>query len=158
MITSRCRARIRLARPDLSASTRWAITACSSSPNSKLSFIEAQAPPLPAGFNGQNALFDFINAYYVAADFPPPDGLSANFLARSYAAGIAGVPIYPQTLAVGFLSPTYAAGPSAGAAITQAPLVGAPVLPDPPYAIGVVTPGTPSEDRLGFLILGEATL
>jgi hypothetical protein len=73
----------------------------------KLSFLEAQSPPLPAGFNGESLLLAMCDQFFVSQ------------------------------------------GSVAG---------GVPVTPDPPYAIGFVTPGTSGDSRLNSLILNEAVI
>lgn len=96
----------------------------------KLSFLEAQTPPLPAGFSGQSALMDFGAQYFASQNFPPIG-----------------------TLLLGFGAQVYQMQASTGAVA-----VGTPILPDPPYAIGFVTPGTSDDTRVSYLVLGEGVL
>jgi hypothetical protein len=111
----------------------------------KLAFLEAQTPPYPAGFSGQSLLLALTQSYYVAENFPPALTFTLNFQASSYATAISG-------LYLDFDAQNYGIG-------SPAPVtVGTPVLPDPPYAIAFITPGTASDTRLNSLVLNEAVI
>jgi hypothetical protein len=92
-----------------------------------LNFLAYQSPGDPLAYAGLNLSLDFLD--------------SGPYIAR-------GVLNYP-TMMMSFLGQSYAAG------APTTPPSGTPLLPDPPLSIGFVTPGTDTDARLSYAVLGD---
>jgi hypothetical protein len=95
-----------------------------------LNFLAYQSPGDPLAYEGLNLSLAFLDGGpYIARGVLNLLTLTASFLGQSYAAG----------------------------ALT-APPSGTILLPDPPLSIGFVTPGTNTDARLGYAVLGDVLI